>query len=198
MKVANIVSDTDLINLECFNVVKTIDEINPSLPTLIIGFDYTDKLFPGFDITEICVKGNIYWTFKKNEKRDKFQEDLNWFINKVCSDLIKDINYVFVDLLLYSPRKLIKIVKKIYSIKNIISYSIGNMIYIHGEKLIFGIDLNMLSYMDIDIIRVENKIKSICSVFLDNSEIFIEYKDNMERLNHSVKYIPYLYAIKNG
>ena len=71
------------------------------------------------------------------------------------------------------------------------------MLYVYGENLIFGIDLNLLKYIGINPVKVENKIKSISKVFLDDKEIFIEYKSNMERLGNSVKYIPYLYSIKH-
>ena len=71
------------------------------------------------------------------------------------------------------------------------------MIYIYGDKLIFGIDLYLIKYMGFDENRVEIKIKNISKEFLEGDEIFILYKDNMERLNNSVKYIPFLCAIKN-
>mgnify|MGYP003345070021 CR=1 FL=1 len=43
--------------------------------------------YPDFNILDRCLNTDIYWTFKKTEKRDKFEEDLNWFISKVYKDL---------------------------------------------------------------------------------------------------------------
>ena len=43
-KIANIVSQNNIDVSELFNVVKTIDEIENGLPTLIIDFDYVNKI----------------------------------------------------------------------------------------------------------------------------------------------------------
>lgn len=67
-KIANIVSDNTIDVSEIFNVVKTMDEIQHGLPTLIVGLDLADKLYPDFDITDICLGPNVYWTFKKLKK----------------------------------------------------------------------------------------------------------------------------------
>src|ERR1035437_9321310 len=113
MKIANIVSKTKISVSDEFNVVKTMDEINHSLPTLVVGYDYVKKTFPEFDITNIQLKENVYWTFKKTEKRDKFEEDMNWFIYKAYHELVKNISYIFVDPIQYDNKTLIKITRKI-------------------------------------------------------------------------------------
>jgi hypothetical protein len=111
--------------------------------------------------------------------------------------LVEDIDYIFIDLIQFRPTVINKIVRKLLSINKKIAFKHKNMVYIYGDKLIFGLDLGLVSYMGLNVDGIENKIKSKCSVFLEDNEIFIEYKDNMERLDHSVKYIPYLYYIKN-
>jgi hypothetical protein len=77
MKIANIVTSNKIDISEQFNIVESMDNIIHGLPTLIVGFDTVNNLYPDFDILEIKVEDNIYWTFKKNEKRDKYDEDLN-------------------------------------------------------------------------------------------------------------------------
>ena len=96
MKIANIVSKTKKNVSQDFNVVDSMDKIIHGIPTLIIGFKYVCDLYPDFDVLEKKVVDNIYWTCQKNEKRDKFEEDLEWFINKVYSELTADISYIFV------------------------------------------------------------------------------------------------------
>ena len=71
MKVANIVSNNNINVSEEFNVVKSMDEIIHGLPTLIIGFDYVNKNYPDFNILDIELEPNLYWTVKKTERRDK-------------------------------------------------------------------------------------------------------------------------------
>jgi hypothetical protein len=198
MVLANIVSDTNISVSDDFKVVDSLDKITEGLPTLIIGYHKIKILYPDFDITTNKVNDNVYWTFRKNEKRDKYEEDLNWFIRKVYSDLINSLSYVFVDPIQYKSKTLLKIIRKIYSSDNIISYEHDNMIYIYCDKIIFGVDLKLLKFMGVDFNRIKSKIKSISTVFLEKNEILIEYKNIISFFDNKMRYLPYLYFIKNG
>jgi hypothetical protein len=197
MKVANIVSSNNVNVSEEFNVVKTMDEIIHGLPTLIIGFDYVNKHYPDFNILDIELEPNLYWTVKKTERRDKHAEDLTWFINKVYNDLTKDIKYVFIDPIQYKSKSLWKIIRKLYSIKNLVTFVNGDMIYIYGDKFIFGVDLKLMSYIGIEKDKIKSKIKSKSPVFLEENDILIEYKNYIEELGYQIKFLPYLYSIRN-
>jgi len=196
--IANILSKNNIDVSQDFNVVDSIDNIILGIPTLIVGFDLTESLYPDFDVLDICVKDNIYWTFKKIEKRDKFNEDLDWFITKVYSDLIKDVNYLFVDPILLKPKTLIKIVRKIYNIENLTTYVYNDMLYIYGDKIVFGIDLKLFKFIGFDTKKLKDKINNISTDFLVDDDILIEYKNIVETLGNSVRYIPYLFSIRNG
>jgi hypothetical protein len=198
MKIANIFSRSNVEAPQDFNVVTSFSDIIEGLPTLIVGYDYVNDKYPDFDITDICLGGNLYWTFRKTEKRDKYEQDLKWFITKVYADLTNELSYIFVDPIQYRGKTLVKIIKKIYSLKNIISYVNDEMIYIYGDKLIFGVDLRLLTYMGIDIEKIQRKIKAVSTVFLDNSDIFIEYKNTVSSLDNKARYLPFLYSIRNG
>jgi hypothetical protein len=197
MIVANIVSKNKINVSEDFNVVQSMDEIIHGLPTLIVGFDYMDKHYPDFNILDRKISENLYWTFKKTERRDKHDEDLTWFMVNSYNDLIKDISYVFIDPLQYKTKVLLKILRKINEIKNIVTYVNGDMAYIYGEKYIFGVDLRLLEYVGFKKDKVKRMIKSKSSVFLDQNEILIEYKKYVEDLGLKVRYLPYLFSIKN-
>jgi hypothetical protein len=197
MTVANIVSKNKINVSEDFNVVQSMDEIIHGLPTLIVGFDYMDKHYPDFNILDRKISENLYWTFKKTERRDKHDEDLTWFMVNSYNDLIKDISYVFIDPLQYKTKVLLKILRKINEIKNIVTYVNGDMAYIYGEKYIFGVDLRLLEYVGFKKDKVKRMIKSKSSVFLDQNEILIEYKKYVEDLGLKVRYLPYLFSIKN-
>jgi hypothetical protein len=197
MVIANIVSDNNL-NVSCdFNVVKSLDNIIQGLPTLIIGWEYIKKNYPDYDIIDRKLSENLYWTFKKTEKRDFYEEDLYKFVQNTYQNLISDVEYIFVDPILLKRKSLVKILKKIYN-SNIISYLHDNMIYIYLDKYIFGIDLNLLDFIDIDRQKILNKINKISTTFLHKKDIFIEYKEKVQNLDNQVKYIPYLHSIKNG
>jgi hypothetical protein len=197
MKIANIVSKIKINVNEEFNLVESMDEIIHGLPTLIIGFDYVNKYYPDFDILNIELEPNVYWTFKKTERRDKHEEDLIWFENKVYSDLAKTIKYIFVDPIQYNKKSLIKIIRKIYSLDKAITFINGKMIYIYGDNLIFGVDLKLLHFVGLDVNKIKYKIKFKSIVFLGESEILIEYKNYIDKLGLQVKYLPFLYFIRN-
>lgn len=197
MVLGNIVSNNNISVSEEFNVVKTMDEIIHGLPTLIVGYDLVNKLYPDFDITNILVNGDIYWTFKKTEKRDKYEEDLLWFTSKVYKNITDNIPYIFIDPIQDKPKKINKIIKKILTIKNIITFINDDMVYIYGENMIFGVDLKLLDYIGFNVDKIKLKIKNISSVFLDNKEILIEYKNTLETLDNKVKYVPLIYSIRH-
>jgi hypothetical protein len=197
MKIANIVSNNNISISEEFNVVESIDDIIYGLPTLIVGFDYVNKHYPDFNILDKQLEPNLYWTVKKTERRDKHVEDLTWFINKVYNDLTKDIKYVFIDPLQYNSKSLYKIVRKLYSIEKLITLLNDDMVYIYGENFIFGVDLKLMKYIGYDKIKLINKIKKISSVFLDEKNTIIEYKNHLNNLGYEIKYLPFLYSIRN-
>ena len=196
--IANIVSKNNIDVSQDFNVVDSFDNIIIGIPTLIVGFDLTESLYPEFDVLEFCVEDDIYWIFKKTENRDKFNEGLELFINKIYSDLIKDINYVFVDPILLKPKTLIKIIRKIYSINQLTTYMYNDMLYVYGDKIIFGIDLRLFKFIGFDVEKIKDKINQLSTVFLVGENILIEYKNIVETLGNSVRYIPYLFSIRHG
>lgn len=198
MKLANIVTVAPLEVPKEFNVVKIEKEIDTSLPTLIIGYDYVNKHYPDFDITDPKLSDNLYWTFKRNEKRDKYQEVLSWFIKKTYEDLIKDVKYLFVDPIQYKPRTLRKIIRKINGLSGVISYRHKTMVYIYADNFIFGIDLKLFNFIGLDSRKILGKIKKKSDVFLNESDIIIEYKNIIETLDNKVRYIPYLFSINDG
>jgi hypothetical protein len=198
MKIANIFSKSNIEVPQDFNVVTSFGDIIEGLPTLTIGYEYVNEHYPDFDITNTCLGGNLYWTFRKNEKRDKYEQDLRWFISKVYGDLVNKISYIFVDPIQYKTKTLVKIVKKIYFLKSIISYKTNQMVYIYGDNLIFGIDLKLFKYIGMNIDKIQTKIKDISTVFLDESDIFIEYKNTLSMLDNKARYLPFLYSIRNG
>ena len=196
-KIANIVSSNNVNVSDLFNVVKTMDEIQHGLPTLIIDYDYVVKHYPDFDITNMLLEPNIYWTLKKNQSRDKHNEDLNIFINKVYEDLFKKITYFFVDVIQYQRKSIVKTIRKIHSIKNKYTYFHKDMVYIYGDNLIFGIDLKLLKFIGLDANKVKNKIKSSSFVFFDENEILIECGQNLEEIDYKIRYIPYILSLKH-
>ena len=197
MKVANIVSTNKISVSDEFNVVTSLDNIIQGLPTLIVGFDVVNKKFPDFNILSKQLGPNLFWTFKRTEKRDKFEEDLTWFMAYAYQEFVKGLKYVFVDPIHYELFSIKKILKKMNSLNNPVSYSNGRMVYVYGDNFTFGIDLKLMKFVGINPDKIISKIKSKSSVFLEGDKIIIEYKKNVEALGNQVRYIPFLYTIRH-
>ena len=177
-----------------------MDDIYTNLPTLIIGYETAIDILGAENINVLKrnINKKMFWTFRRTIERKVYDPDLEDFIRYSYKKAIENINYVDVDVIQHSSKKLYKIVKKISGLKNPISFkSPNNIIYIYSENLIFGIDMNLLDYVGIDIEKVEKKIINKCVVFLEGTEILIEYNNQLERLKYDYKYLPFLYSIKN-
>lgn len=197
MKVANIVSTSKISVSDEFNVVTSLDNIIQGLPTLIVGFDVVNKKYPDFNILSKQLGPNLFWTVKRTEKRDKFEEDLTWFMAYAYQEFVKELKYVFVDPIQYELFSIKKILKKMNSLNNPVSYSNGRMVYVYGDNFTFGIDLKLMKFVGINPDKIISKIKSKSRVFLEGDKIIIEYKKNVEALGNQVRYIPFLYTIRH-
>jgi hypothetical protein len=197
MYVGNIVTSLKL-DEENFNIYSDLESIDNDLPTLIIGWDNA-KEFIGENISILHKKINqkLYWTFSKKERKVDFEVDLEKF-KEVCFNTFGDnIPYVYLDILHGKNRINKIIIKKILSLINPIIYiSDKNMVYIYGENIIFGIDLNIIEYSSIKKEKILNRIKNLNNNVLVTDEIFNKCKDLLYKIKYKNKLIPYIY--KNG
>lgn len=198
MFVGNIVIQNKLNIDKYFNVVESMDDIIHGLPTLIVGWDIIKTIEPDADFITRKLSDNTFWTFKKTERRDIFENDLYDFIHYSYNLLVTDVDYKFIDLIQLTELQLKITFKRIKKSTKSVGYIHENMLYIYSENVVYGLDLKLVNYLEYNLVETLNKIKSYCSVFLDNDEILIEYKDIIDMLNNEVKYVPFLYSIEHG
>lgn len=201
MIIANIVTESKINVGKEFNVIPTVDDIIfDKLPTLIVGYDTVVDIYGANEVNMLDrqISDNIYWTFKKNVKRSLYSNDLEDFILLSYKMYVDKLTTVSPDVIQDSPRKIRNIIKKILSLKDLISYeSELGVIYIYSSNIICCVDLNLLEYSGCDYVKVQNKIKSKSSVYLSGNEIILEYQNHLERLNDDIKLIPLLYYINS-
>lgn len=198
MILGNILTYTKIDVGPRYNVVKKIDDIIPELPTLVVGYNLATRINGGESPLNFEFKENMYWGFKKKTSRDEFEKALFNFFTITHEKYCDSINYVLVDPIIMNYRIIRRVVKKIHSLNDPIAYIHNNrMVYIYGENIIFGIDLQTLEYLGLDIAKIKNKIQSICGGTLLGEQVFIEYKDFIVNFNNSIKFIPYLYFKDN-
>jgi hypothetical protein len=119
-------------------------------------------------------------------------------MSKCYSNIGKDINYVYIDVMHDTKKKIKKIIKKIYSLKNPKVYNhLNRMIYIYGDNIVFGVDIEILSYIGIDYNKVLTKLSKIPNCLFIDEKIFNIYRGMINKINGKVRLIPYIYEIEN-
>ena len=73
--VANIITNSNKIDFEFkYNKCKSLEEIDVSLPTLIIGYNNAKRYIKNFNIlNKAYPEQKIWWTFLKTEKRVDYE-----------------------------------------------------------------------------------------------------------------------------
>ncbi len=196
--IGNIISSNELKVDENFNVVDSMDKAIDGLPTLIIGLDNVRKIETDLNFVDRKLSDNTYWTFNKQERRVLFEEDLFYFIENSYKFIKENIEYIFIDFVLFSDNKINKVFNRIKESNNNISFLHNKMMYIYTNDFIFGIDLRQIEFMGYNVDSFLKKIKNLSKVFLDNDEILIEYKNKLGMLEDEVKYVPLLYSINKN
>lgn len=146
-----IVTDRKLNNIEEFvEQVNSYDDVDPTKPVLIVGWDNA-KVFEGYtNILERRLDDKLFWTFKKSENRSEFERDLDKFYIFVRNNILKNIDYSYIDIFELKYNNL----KKLYNIfnspdrKNI--YINNGLLYILYNRRVLGVSLEVLEYCGIN------------------------------------------------
>lgn len=198
MLIANVVCERELKIDDRFNVVKSIEEINPDLPTLIVGIDNAKSYSKTISYLDRRIDNKTFWTFTRTEKRDLFEEDLFYFIEFAYNQLIKNIRFDFVDLILCDSNQINSVFKNIESSDESITFHYKNMVYTYVNNEIYGFDLRQVDYIGKSSAKFLDVIKSFSDVFLQDEKILIEYKKELSIFGDEIKYVPLIYSMRNN
>lgn len=163
-KIGNIVTKSKKnIFGDIFNVVNSFDNIIDGIPTLIIGFDDAKQYIEGFNVIDKQY-GDVWWTFKKTERRCEYEDDIIKFYNYAILHEMQKTKYVYVDLINFkytSIKKMIKFLgdetkKYVFLTRNC------NFMFVYSEiyNTVFGISLELCEYLGIDKQRVYKLLRN--------------------------------------
>lgn len=197
MNFGNVISKTPIL-IEGFINYGKDDLIDNDLPTLIIGWDLVKEMYDGkVSILHKSINIRTYWTFNSKERKADFESDIESFKEFCYNSFGDNIPYVYLDILYGKKNINKKIIKKILTlVKPYVYVSDNNMVYIFGDNIIFGIDLNILDYFDGKKEKTLRVINNLNSAVLIDSEIFNKYRDFLYKIKNKNRLIPYI--IKNG
>jgi predicted ribosome-associated RNA-binding protein Tma20 len=80
----------------------------------------------------------------------------------------------------------------------IITFKDKNNIYLYFKNNIYGFDVRQVSFIGKSIESFMDKIKSLSNVFLEDSNIIIDYKKELLIFNEEIKYIPLIYSLNKN
>lgn len=195
--IGNIITSSKIEISQYFCVSSSIEDVDTSIPTLIIGWENVKKIFPNQNILNSKITDTISWTFSKREKRYKYEIDFKKFIDNVIIKTNDTINYKFFNYILSTEEKKKRFISYVNKGGNSIYYN-SRVLYIYNPKdlITIGISLKDIQYIGIsvkDFIQTLNKNNN--NILCDNlkcidKELYILIKDN-------VKVIAYLNYLKN-
>ena len=193
MNVGNIVIPSN-IKEENFNICENIDDINNSLPTLIVGWSKTKELFKDkVSILHKQIEEDLYWTFSETERRVDYEIDILKFKDICYKNFGEDIIYLYIDIIHGKLSVIKKIINKIRSLKDPIFYITDkNMLYIFGDDIIFGVDLNITEFIGIETQNIINRLINLPNSVLVENEIFNKCKEFIKKLDNRHKLVPYI------
>ena len=151
-KIANILTDGLFNNDGLYNVVKEQSDLIDGIPTLVIGWEKTKKLFPNTSIIEWKINENTYWTWGNRERRDVQERDLKKFRRIAIKQLSQTIKYVFFNIMTANKRTVEKYISYLMDEKEKYVYIYNDMVYVYcpENNNIVGVSLADIDYMGQD------------------------------------------------
>ena len=194
--IANILTDEQFNEAELYNVVRDSNDLIPGIPTLIVGWERTKSEYPDASIIEDKVSDNVYWTYGKYERRDKYETNIKKFQDLSFKKFVDSLDYVFYDVLLSTAEKLDSFLDSLLSEPTKTVYVIRDMMYIYysGTNKVVGLSLRDCDY-------IEDTLKKRIFSAIYNSKT-VDLLKNNDEISHEVRLkakgrayiLPYLYS----
>lgn len=200
IKIGNIIYNTNLVNhtkLDYINYIKWDDgiEYDHTIPTLIVGWTLLKSLYPTTLETILNKEINensLYWEYSFEERKEDHVLGTEMFGRNVPYYFFrKNFKYINLDPIFYNINsiddlkdKLPKHLESMYCIKN-------NMLYILSKDEVYGVDLIIYSYFNIEKEEILNYLKSMTSKFFNDEEgsIYLKYYKRYPNFEELKRYL---------
>lgn len=188
-KIANILTTNNKLELgEAYNICRCMDCLDDTLPTLIIGYDNAQEYIKDFNILKKDYpEQNLYWTFKKTERRDEHNEDLKKFCNKVLKEQAEKAKYEYIDILNMGYRRISNLIKYIDGTDHKRVLFIKGFVFIYSERysVVWGLSLKLCEFLGIRKMKIIDRIKrNRNNHIIDLKEVPADMKKNVDNNLH--------------
>lgn len=150
-KIANILTKNLFNDKIFYNVVDSKDKLINGIPVLCVGVELTKKNYPNFNILNMNISDDVYWTYGPREKRNIYESRLKTFIQKSIDKFRSDISYKYVNVVFdgISSNDFTVLNELMFNGgKSIVSFIFNGMVYVYdNSKTVYGISLRELSYI---------------------------------------------------
>lgn len=194
--IANILTQEPFTDSVLYNVVNDRKDLIPGIPTMIVGWDLAKSEYPDASIIEWNVEDDVYWTYGKYERRDKFETNTKKFQDLSFKKFLDTLEYVFYDVLVSPPSKFEDFIASLSSETPKTVYVTGDMMFIcyDGMKKVIGLSLRDCDYLD------ETMKKRIFSAMYNSQSVNV--LKNNEEISKELRFkargkayiLPYLYS----
>jgi hypothetical protein len=138
VKIGNIVNYGQIkIELDHFHTWLSLDEIDNELPTLLVGYSNTKKIFGELNFFDKKLDHNLFWTLNRGEDRYNFNRDLGIFIEYCESKLTDKFEYLFINPFELSLNQIKRFLRHLKSEGGLV-ISDGPMMYIWAQSRTYG------------------------------------------------------------
>lgn len=148
--IGNILTDNTFTDNVLYNVASDVNGLIDGIPTLIIGWEKTKELYPDASIISFNVVGDVYWTYGKYERRDKYEANVKKFMDITFKKFVDSLDYVFYDVISSGNSKFESFIESLLDDKLKTGYIFGDMLYVYydGSKKVVGVSLRDCDYID--------------------------------------------------
>ena len=197
-KIANILTKNLFNDKIFYNVVDSKDKLISGIPVLCVGVEMTKKNYPNFNILNMDVGDDIYWTYGPREKRNIYESRLKTFIKKSIDKFKSKIHYEYVNVVVdgLTSNDFITVNDLIFNGgKSIISFLFNGMVYVYDNKnVVYGISLRELNYIGENVKAFLSNVYSNTTVITNKDSIPLDVRVLFNGYDYL---IPCLYSNNN-
>lgn len=205
MKIANIIHEEGLINhkkvdfINYYNEEKRYKDIDYTLPTLYVGWNFLKKCNPeNTEFESISIlkhevqKNKLYWEFSFDENKSSHVKGVSSFVRNIPNFYFNGkYEYINLDPVFYQIRD----VQELFDIlpKNIDGHYCynNNMCYILSGKKIYGLHIPMYEFFKFNIDKIFSRLneRSLMEVKDDEGVIYQDYYKIFPEFTHLKRFI---------